>query len=65
MNDRIEIELDNLRAGRITFDEFEKILNDPTQRELDRTKRQLLGRDASSLASKRGDGLLPDDFKFR
>jgi len=28
-NDRLEVELDNLRAGRITFDEFERILNDP------------------------------------
>jgi hypothetical protein len=29
MNDRLEVELDNLKAGRITFDEFERILNDP------------------------------------
>jgi len=30
-NDNLERELDNLRAGRITFEEFEKLLNDPVQ----------------------------------
>lgn len=29
LNDRLEVELENLKAGRITFEEFEKILNDP------------------------------------
>ncbi len=28
-NDKLERELENLKAGRITFEEFEKILNDP------------------------------------
>jgi hypothetical protein len=60
------VELENLKAGRITFEEFERILNDPQQLEIDRTKRQILGKGAVSMSVKRsGGGMLPDDFKFR
>ena len=64
-NDRLEVELENLRAGRITFDEFERILNDPAQLELDRTKRTLLGRSAAVKPTTKRPGYFPDDFKFR
>lgn len=65
-NDLLERELENLKAGRITFDAFEKLMNDPILQDVERTKRRVYGISGSSKnGASAKKGMLPDDFRFR
>lgn len=59
----MEQDLEDLKAGRITFEQFEKNLNDPAIKQVERTKRQILG--GGRYTNRTNQTLLPDDFKFR
>lgn len=62
-NTLMERELFNIKTGAATFDQFEKLLQDPIAVELELQKKKVLG--PSNGASVARSKILPDDFRFR
>lgn len=62
-NTLMERELFNIKTGAATFDQFEKLLQDPISIELEIQKKKLLGPSNSGLTAR--SKILPDDFRFR
>jgi hypothetical protein len=60
-NTLMERELFNIKTGAATFDQFEKLLQDPLSIELEVQKKKVLGASLPNHRSK----ILPDDFRFR
>ena len=62
-NTLMERELFNIKTGAATFDQFEKLLQDPIAIELEIQKKKLLGPANTGPTSR--SKILPDDFRFR
>lgn len=62
-NTLMERELFNIKTGAATFDQFEKLLQDPIAMELELQKKKVLG--PSNNANTSRSKILPDDFRFR
>jgi hypothetical protein len=60
-NTLMERELFNIKTGAATFDQFEKLLQDPLSIELEVQKKKVLG----ALLPNHRSKILPDDFRFR
>ena len=61
-NTLLERELFNLKTGQTTFDQFEKLLQDPIAVQLELQKKKVLG---NNVAPSHRSKILPDDFRFR
>jgi hypothetical protein len=64
-NALLERELHNLKTGAASFDQFERLLQDPVAIDLEFQKKRALGKLTQGNNVHDRSKILPDDFRFR